>query len=139
MALRPAPAAAQAQQRAVYASVLNAETGAPVEGLGPADVIIHEDVFTREVLKVAPDSGRFEPEGDPETALKNGRLNFSLNGKKLKGGFALVLMKGRGSGKDWLLIKRSDSFAGADWKIKQDLTPARKKKLVEKAPPCETS
>ncbi len=84
------------------------------------------------------DSGIFEPEGNPETALKSGRLNFSLNGKKLKGGFAIVLMKGRGSGKDWLLIKRSDSFAEEDWKIKQILTPA-KKKLAEKAPPCETS
>jgi bifunctional non-homologous end joining protein LigD len=60
------------------------------------------------------DSGEFQPEDDPETALKNGRLNFLLNGKKLKGGFALMLMKGRGTGKDWLLIKRRDSFAKAD-------------------------
>jgi len=85
------------------------------------------------------DSGEFQPEDDPETALKNGRLNFSLNGKKLKGGFALMLMKGRGSGKDWLLIKRRDSFAKADWKVKEDLTPLRRKKLIEKVPPCETS
>jgi len=62
-----------------------------------------------------------------------------LNGKKLKGGFALVLMKGRGSGKDWLLIKGQDSFAKKDWEIKEELTPAKKKKLTVKIPPCETS
>lgn len=85
------------------------------------------------------DSGEFQPEDDPKTALKNGRFNFFLNGKKLKGGFALMLMKGRGTGKDWLLIKRRDSFAKADWKVKEDLTPLRRKKLIEKVPPCETS
>jgi bifunctional non-homologous end joining protein LigD len=85
------------------------------------------------------DSGEFLPEGDPETALKKRRLIFSLKGKKLEGGFSLILMKGRGTGKDWLLIKGKDSFAKEDWKVKEDLTPARKKKLVEMIPPCETS
>jgi bifunctional non-homologous end joining protein LigD len=85
------------------------------------------------------DSGEFQPEGDLETALKKGKLIFSLDGKKLKGGFSLILMKGRGSGKDWLLIKGKDSFAKEDWKIKEELTPTKKKKLLEKIPPCETS
>jgi bifunctional non-homologous end joining protein LigD len=85
------------------------------------------------------DSGEFQPEGNPEVALKKGRLSFRLNGKKLKGGFALVLMKGRGSGKDWLLIKGKDSLAKKEWEVKQELTPAKKRKLIEKTPPCETS
>jgi bifunctional non-homologous end joining protein LigD len=85
------------------------------------------------------DSGEFQPEGDAESALKKGRLSFILKGKKLKGGFALVLMRARGSGKDWLLIKAQDSFAMKDWQIKEELTPAKKKKLAEKIPPCETS
>jgi bifunctional non-homologous end joining protein LigD len=85
------------------------------------------------------DSGEFKPEGDLENSLAKGRLVFTLNGKKLKGAFSLVLMKGRGSGKDWLLIKGKDSFAKEDWKIKEDLTPARKKRLTDKIPPCETS
>jgi bifunctional non-homologous end joining protein LigD len=85
------------------------------------------------------DSGEFQPEGDPEIALNKGRLSFTLNGKKLKGGFSLILMKGRGSGKDWLLLKGQDSFAKKDWEIKQELTPAKKKKLADKIPPCETS
>jgi bifunctional non-homologous end joining protein LigD len=85
------------------------------------------------------DSGIFHPEDEPEMGLKKGKLTFSLDGKKLKGSFSLVLMKGRGSGKDWLLIKGKDSFAEEQWVIKEELTPAKKKKLAEKVPPCETS
>ena len=85
------------------------------------------------------DAGKFIPEEDPEPALKKGKLSFSLDGNKLKGSFSLALMKGRGTGKEWLLIKKRDAFARKDWKIKKDLTSARKKKLVEKIPPCETS
>lgn len=85
------------------------------------------------------DSGEFKTEEDPISALKKGKLRFTLDGKKLKGGFSLTLMKGRGSGKDWLLIKKRDSFAEEDWVVKEELTPARKKKLVKKVPPCETS
>jgi bifunctional non-homologous end joining protein LigD len=85
------------------------------------------------------DSGEFQPEEDAENSLAKGKLVFTLNGRKLKGAFSLVLMKGRGSGKDWLLIKGKDSFAKEDWKIKEELTPIRKKKLEEKVPPCETS
>ena len=85
------------------------------------------------------DSGEFQTEGDPESGLKKGRLSFALNGKKLQGSFSLVLMKGRGSGKDWLLTKGQDSFAKKDWEVKEELTPLKKKKMIEKIPPCETS
>ncbi len=85
------------------------------------------------------DTGEFQSEGDPESALKNGKLSFSLEGKKLQGIFSLILMKGRGSGNDWLLIKGKDSFVKEDWEIKEELTPARMKKLKGKIPPCETS
>jgi len=43
------------------------------------------------------------------------------------------------AGKDWLLIKGKDSFAKEAWTIKEELTPAKRKKLTEKVPPCETS
>ncbi len=85
------------------------------------------------------DSGSFEPEGDPENGLKKGKLTFTLNGKKLKGGFSLILMKGRGSGRDWLLIKAQDTFAKKDWVIKEELSMERRKRLKEKIPPCVTS
>jgi len=84
------------------------------------------------------DSGEFHPEGDPEVGLRNGKVSFSLDGEKLKGTFSLALMKGRGSGKEWLLIKKRDSFARDDWKVKEELTPLRKKGLVERIPPSET-
>ncbi len=58
-------------------------------------------------------------------------LEFLLRGKKLKGGFALVRIKGRGKGNEWLLIKRKDEHADPDWKLKSALT-ARKKKALGK-------
>jgi len=85
------------------------------------------------------DAGKFLPEEDPEASLKKGKLSFLLEGKKLKGSFSLALMTRGGTGKEWLLIKKRDAFARQDWKVKEDLTPARKEKLVEKIPPCETS
>jgi len=85
------------------------------------------------------DSGSFDAEGNPEISLKQGKLRFSLKGKKLKGSFSLVLMRGKTTGKEWLLIKGNDDFAQKDWKIKEELTPAKKKQLKEKIPPCETS
>jgi bifunctional non-homologous end joining protein LigD len=41
----------------------------------------------------------------PEAMRKAGTLDLVLHGKRLKGGFALVRMKGRP--KQWLLIKRA--------------------------------
>ncbi|MET0298439.1 MAG: DNA polymerase ligase N-terminal domain-containing protein, partial [Flavitalea sp.] len=45
-----------------------------------------------------------------EKTIKNGMLKFSLKGKKLKGSFALVRIKGSDS-KNWLLIKHRDKYA----------------------------
>ena len=66
------------------------------------------------------DRGTWVPEGDPLRGYRDGHLKFSLAGKKLRGGWALVRMKGRGpAGKEpWLLIKERDAEArpghGAD-------------------------
>ena len=89
------------------------------------------------------DSGEFVPleTDDPETALTAaGRLSFKLKGKKLKGDFALAQMKGlpKGTGKEWLLMKKKDTNALPDFKLKSELTPARIAKLQERMPPCET-
>lgn len=54
-----------------------------------------------------------------------GRLEFELKGKKLKGVFALVKMKGKQ--KEWLLIKKKDEHAEPGFKIKQALTPEKRK------------
>lgn len=47
------------------------------------------------------DEGSFEPLDDPEVGLVKGHLSFRLNGKRLRGAFALVRMRGD----QWLLMK----------------------------------
>ena len=61
------------------------------------------------------DKGTWEPEGDPHEGLRKGKLSFTLKGKRLKGGFALVRMRRTSGGKsareNWLLIKQRDDEA----------------------------
>jgi bifunctional non-homologous end joining protein LigD len=60
------------------------------------------------------DTGTWKPLGDADKGLKEGHLKFELQGKKLKGSWALVRMHGRAdrSGRDnWLLIKEKDELA----------------------------
>jgi bifunctional non-homologous end joining protein LigD len=60
------------------------------------------------------DRGTYEPATKGRTAaeaLEAGKLEVDLRGKKLKGRFALVRMKGRGGGDNWLLIKMKDQHA----------------------------
>ena len=65
------------------------------------------------------DYGTFEvlKDGDGEAQLARGDLKFHAHGQKMKGEFALVLMKGRGKGNEWLLIKKRDEFADEDYDI----------------------
>lgn len=88
------------------------------------------------------DAGEFIPldSDDPEKSLKAGKLSFELKGKKLKGVFALARMKGlpRSTGKEWLLMKKKDSYAKDEYTLKTALSPARLRALKEKVPPCET-
>jgi bifunctional non-homologous end joining protein LigD len=88
------------------------------------------------------DAGEFIPleTDNPEETLKEGKLSLELKGKKLKGAFTLAQMKGlpKGTGKEWLLMKKNDTFALPYYAIRTELTPARLAKLEEKAPPCET-
>lgn len=60
------------------------------------------------------DTGTWKPLGDAGRGLEEGHLKLELQGKKLKGKWALVRMHGRAdrSGRDnWLLIKEKDEFA----------------------------
>ena len=60
------------------------------------------------------DRGTWNPEGDAASDLRRGKLNFSLQGKKLHGRWTLVRMAGREDDdgrKNWLLIKRTDEGA----------------------------
>ena len=67
------------------------------------------------------DRGTFERLGDlPELQqIERGDLKFRLHGEKLNGEFALVLMKGRGKGNEWLLLKKRDTFAKPGWDVEE--------------------
>jgi bifunctional non-homologous end joining protein LigD len=65
------------------------------------------------------DQGTFELLGDTPGAeqIARGDLKFRLHGQKLNGDFALIHMKGRGKGNEWLIIKKRDEFAQAGWDV----------------------
>src|SRR3954466_4495758 len=50
---------------------------------------------------------------DPQKAYRKGKLDFTLEGEKLQGGWILTRMRNREGEKrtNWLLIKRRDAFA----------------------------
>jgi len=87
------------------------------------------------------DSGTYKvtDAGDPEVQLRSGKLAFTLNGRKLKGGFALARFAKGQTGKEWLLMKKKDEYADTAWTLKTALTAERLKQLTVKDPPCETS
>lgn len=62
--------------------------------------------------------------------LKNGSLKFRLNGKKLKGEFALVHTHGRGENA-WLLIKHRDKYATEAPVTDKDRSVVSKKTLEQ--------
>ncbi|OJV54108.1 MAG: DNA ligase D [Bacteroidetes bacterium 43-16] len=69
-------------------------------GAGSVDIW---DKGTYEML--SPDTGKETQDG-----IKGDSLSFRLKGKKLKGVFTLVKMKGKGD-KNWLLIKKEDRYS----------------------------
>ncbi len=67
------------------------------------------------------------------------KISFLLHGERLRGGFTLARIKGRGKGNEWLLIKKKDEYADPDWTLELALTPEKEASLKERVPPCETS
>jgi len=58
------------------------------------------------------DRGTWEPEGDPEKGMIEGKLKFRLHGARMQGGWTLVRMRTKDKGENWLLIKEKDIHAG---------------------------
>lgn len=71
------------------------------------------------------DKGSYEPAGG---SLKEGTFEFVLHGRKLKGMFTLVRMKGRGPN-NWLLIKKKDGLEIPGFETRPELTAGKLKKL----------
>jgi bifunctional non-homologous end joining protein LigD len=85
------------------------------------------------------DAGSYVPlEGDPLSRIRVGKLAFELRGRRRKGAFALAQMKGRGTGKEWLLMKKKDAHADPGWRLETALTSRWLKSLTIKIPPCDT-
>jgi len=66
-------------------------------------------------------------------------ITFFLRGRKLKGVFTLLPLKGRRKGDEWLLIKKKDEYASRNWKLETSLSPEKKSQLQEQIPPCKTA
>jgi bifunctional non-homologous end joining protein LigD len=81
------------------------------------------------------DMGTWEPLGDASATLKKGDLKFRLNGKKIKGEFALVHIRSRrpdSKGTEWLLIKHRDQYVQEGYDIdKYDYSVLTKRSLRE--------
>lgn len=63
--------------------------------------------------------------------LNKGHISFILKGKKLKGEFSLIKLKGKQENA-WLLIKKNDRYATKSDILLKDRSVLTKKKLVEK-------
>lgn len=89
------------------------------------------------------DRGTFELIGDMPGAgqIARGDLKFHLSGEKLKGDFALVHMRNRGKGNEWLLLKKRDEYAVPDWNVedyaRSVLTGRTQEEIAEDLPPVK--
>jgi bifunctional non-homologous end joining protein LigD len=86
----------------------------PEDNYGAGTVMVW-DVGTWQPLSPVAVQGKYVPGTEAEAAamLAKGDLKFRLDGKKLKGDFAIVKMKGRrpgSKGNEWLLIKKHDQY-----------------------------
>src|SRR5579863_5978954 len=90
------------------------------------------------------DRGTYELLGDAPalTQIERGDFKFRLHGEKLRGEFALVLVRGRGKGNEWLLIKKKDADAKPGWNIEDHarsvLTGRSQQEIAESLPAAQS-
>ena len=90
------------------------------------------------------DRGTYELLGDKPAReqLARGDVKFRLHGEKLKGEFAIVQMKGRGKGNEWLLLKKKDAEARSGWDIEAHAysvaTGRTQEEIAKDMPPRES-
>lgn len=94
------------------------------EGNYGAGTVMVWDVGTWEPLSPEPVNGTYVPGTAAEASamLKKGDFKIRLHGKRMKGDFALIHMKGRrpgSKGTEWLLIKKHDDVAVDGYDINQ--------------------
>ena len=94
------------------------------EGNYGAGTVMVWDVGTWQPLSPVPVKGKFVPGSDAEAAamLQKGDFKIRLQGKRLKGDFALIHMRSRRpgtKGTEWLLIKKQDDAVVEGYDIDQ--------------------
>jgi bifunctional non-homologous end joining protein LigD len=77
------------------------------------------------------DRGTWTPHGDVDASLEKGHLSFELQGKKLKGVFALQRMQFGGGKPQWLLFKKTDEYATNDEILDEAQSVKSKKDFAE--------
>jgi bifunctional non-homologous end joining protein LigD len=108
----------------------------PEDNYGAGTVMVW-DVGTWQPLSPVAVQGKYVPgtEAEAVTMLAKGDLKFRLDGKKLKGDFALVKMKGRrpgSKGNEWLMIKKHDQYVVEGYDIDEyDESVLSKRSLAE--------
>jgi bifunctional non-homologous end joining protein LigD len=93
----------------------NFEGVIPKSEYGSGEVLVWDNGIYHSITS----EDKEESEKVMQEGLTKGEIKFLLHGKKLKGAFALVKMKGRG-GNAWLLIKHRDAFASEGNVLEQD-------------------
>ena len=90
------------------------------------------------------DEGAFEMLGEKTMVeqLDRGDFKFRLHGRKLSGEFAIVRMKNRGKGNEWLLLKKKDASAMPGWDIEkfaQSVSTGRTQEEIAQDMPATTA
>jgi bifunctional non-homologous end joining protein LigD len=100
----------------------------PEGNYGAGTVIVWDEGYYK------PAEGTFKTKADADKALRHqlysGKLKFVLQGKKLKGEFALLKAKGK-SDNAWLLMKLADDHATHDNILEHDKSVASGKTVEE--------
>jgi bifunctional non-homologous end joining protein LigD len=104
-------------------SYFDFEGNIPENNYGAGTVIVW-DVGTWQPLSPVAVNGKYVPGTEAEAAamIAQGDLKFRLNGKRLKGDFALVKMRGRrpgSKGNEWLMIKKHDDHVVEGYDIEE--------------------
>lgn len=70
---------------------------------------------------------------DPAAEIGKGKIKFIMHGKKMRGEFTLVRIRGRGgeSGDPWLLIKDHDEYVDPKYDIEKDNKSVKTGRTVE--------
>ena len=117
-------------------SYFDFEGNIPENNYGAGTVMVW-DLGTWQPLSPVAVGGKYVPTTEAEAAamIAKGDLKFRLAGKKLKGDFALVKMRGRrpgSKGNEWLMIKKHDQYVVEGYDIDEyDKSVLSKRSLDE--------